>query len=418
MSGARELVGDESLRRIAARWHERLQREAPSQETKAAFEHWRGSAREHAEAYEAVERTWQAVRSAAHDPRILELRHETALRLTTGVAHGSAGRTASRLATGSWARPVKWAVAAVMTMIVAGGVLFAVAPREFAQIAELAGFGRDRGNQRFVTQIGERLAVDLPDGTQITLNTQTELRTAFDASERRVVLARGQALFEVAKEGARPFVVEAQGRRFVAVGTTFDVRVEGGRVQLTMLEGVVNVERMDVEAGSVVASPQHRTSETSPSGGGSADVGAMPMADKATAAKPPTQARRRTLIATIVAGEQLTVDAERVDRVRVADTERVASWRRGLVVFEDTRLADAIAEINRYSETQIALAEGHPEIGELRLSGAFATGRTTVFLEAVTTYFPVRVVRADDDVIVLAPREEDAASGAGSGFVK
>lgn len=85
--------------------------------------------------------------------------------------------------------------------------------------------------------------------------------------------------------------------------------------------------------------------------------------------------------------------------IRTADAERATSWRRGQVIFENTSLADAVAELNRYSEKKIELSG--PELPELKLSGAFATGRIGVFVEALTTYFPVEVVHADDRVIIL-----------------
>jgi transmembrane sensor len=208
----------------------------------------------------------------------------------------------------------------------------------------------------YQTAVGERLSVTLEDGSRVTLNTDSVLRPSFDVHERRVVLERGQALFEVAKDTVHPFVVETAQRRFVAVGTAFDVRIDGDRVQVTMLEGTVRVER-----------------------GGPGET------------------------ATITAGEQLTVLDERQDRIQVAEPDRVTSWRHGQVVFEDARLADAVAEINRYSPVQIELADG--ALGDLRISGAFATGRPTVFVEAMTTYFPVDATNVDDDTVLLSPRK-------------
>ncbi|MGH7880158.1 MAG: FecR domain-containing protein, partial [Candidatus Binataceae bacterium] len=79
------------------------------------------------------------------------------------------------------------------------------------------------------------------------------------------------------------------------------------------------------------------------------------------------------------------------------------SWSRGQVIFDNTRLEDAIAELNRYSEIPIELAD--PALADLRLSGAFATSQTTAFIEAITRYFPVRVVGADERAIVLGLRK-------------
>src|SRR6202035_2168216 len=94
----------------------------------------------------------------------------------------------------------------------------------------------------YETATGERLAFTLNDGSQVTLDTQSELKVSFSSAERSVRLTRGQAFFEVAKDAKRPFVVEVNNRRFVAVGTAFDVRVDGDQVRVTMVEGTVRVE--------------------------------------------------------------------------------------------------------------------------------------------------------------------------------
>jgi transmembrane sensor len=104
----------------------------------------------------------------------------------------------------------------------------------------------------------------------------------------------------------------------------------------------------------------------------------------------------------ITAGQQLVTDASLTDQIRPTDPERSTSWRRGQLIFDNTRLEDAVAEVNRYSEAKIQLADS--TLADLRLSGAFATGRPTVFVEAVTSYFPVQVTRADDHAIVLSAK--------------
>ena len=106
---------------------------------------------------------------------------------------------------------------------------------------------------------------------------------------------------------------------------------------------------------------------------------------------------------TLTAGEQLTVDGESHDYVRSADPERVTSWRHGQVIFDNTRLADAIAELNRYSDIKIELTD--PTLADLRLSGGFATGHPNLFIEAITSYFPIQVAKVDDHVVVLGARK-------------
>ncbi len=323
-----EILPEETVKAAAA-WYERLQREEVTEDTQNAFAAWLAQSDDRSRAYESVKKTWTQVRSAALDPQILALRHETALRLT---------RRASAAI-----RPVRWAAAAVVLIVLCGtaATLGGWLPLHHS----LPG----PGTSRYATAIGERMSVTLNDGSQVTLDTQTELGVGFTASERVVRLLKGQVYFKVAKDRERPFVVEVLNRRIVAVGTAFDVRIEGTQLRVSMVEGTVRVDA-----------------------------------------------------ATITAGEQLLADSAVPDRVRVSDPERFTSWLHGQIVFDNTRLADAVAELNRYSTTKIELAD--PKIAQLHLSGAFATGHPALFVEAVTAYFPVQVVRADDQLIVLGSK--------------
>lgn len=361
MSTSRPSAGSgaaDAVREAAALWCDRLARSDVSAETRAAFARWMEESAGNRAAYEAVSRAWTLVRDQSHDPRILALRHETALRLTRDASRRS--RTPAR-------------IAAALAVLAAGAVVTLALSPDISSLIQ-ADAARDAATaparqsaERYDTAIGERLAVTLSDGSQVTLNTQTALETSFSAAQRSLQLKTGQALFEVARDATRPFVVEAQGRRLIALGTVFDVRLDGESMQVTMLEGRVRVERTAPDAGQ-----------------GSPDAD-LPR-----------------FVTTLAAGEQLTLDAQRFDRVVVADGARITSWRHGQVIFENSRLEDAIAELNRYSKTRVELAD--PALGELRISGAFVTGRPAIFVEALTTYFPIAVERQDEEVVRLGRR--------------
>jgi transmembrane sensor len=364
-----------SEREAAAAWHDRLHREKVSDETRRAFAGWLKESARHRELYESIDRVWTKLQTSAEDPQILALRHETALRLT---------RRAS-----ATIRPLRWVAAAALLVVAVAVVTAVVRPAgEHFGLASLWDVLRFGGADHYETVTGERLAFALRDGSQVTLDTQSELKVDFTATERIVRLRRGQAFFEVAKDPRKPFVVEVRGRRFVAVGTAFDVRVDGDQVKVTMVEGTVRVERPHPEPpsrtgqGIQVRHPDSLGGSATPDNQG-----------------PPGQL---LAVATITAGEQLITDAQREDRVRPADSERSTSWRRGQLVFENTRLADAIAELNRYSDVKIQLEDA--DLADLRLSGAFATGRPTVFVEAVSTYFAIQITREDDRAVVLSKR--------------
>src|ERR1700722_458946 len=243
----------DSLRETAAYWFEQVSQEGVSADTRGACDAWLGASPEHAAAYEAIERTWAQLESVAHDPQILSLRHEAALRLTR--------KTSATL------RPPGW-VAAAAIIVALGAALWTLAPRagvSFSPFAWFREYSLTSHDSRYVTNTGERLSIALDDGSQVTLNTQSELHVAYTGATRSVQLTRGEALFEVAKGKARPFVVQAQGRRFVAVGTAFDVHIERDQVKVSMLEGTVRAEsiapgspiRTTVSAGEQLVTGSH-----------------------------------------------------------------------------------------------------------------------------------------------------------------
>jgi len=364
----------ELVRETAAAWHDRLQRERVSEDTRRAFTQWLAESPEHRRAYEAIDRTWSALRARAREPEILALRHEAALRLTRDTSRSL--------------RPMRWVAVAL-----AIGVLAAIVvslPRDERSLKAWIFETYLSTNRTYATTVGERLVVALTDGSQVTLDTQSELQVAFSKQERRVRVTRGQALFEVAKDRARPFAVEVRNRRFVAVGTTFGVRVDDTQIQVTMVEGTVRVERTtDASPGPA------RAEESNHSRRGSEGPGmAQTTAGARTALLP--------AVTTLTTGEQLVVDAQSEDHVHPVDPDQVTSWRRGQIIFDNTRLGDAVAELNRYSDTKVELAD--PALADLRLSGAFATGRSNLFVEAVTSYFPVAVASSDARAVVLKAR--------------
>jgi len=334
-----------SLRQTAAHWFERAGRDDTSAETRGALKTWLDESPEHVSAYQATFRTWSALTSAAQDPAILELRQEAARRLTPTASASN--------------RPLQW-IAAALIMLSLGAALWIIVPRagfNFAPLAWLKNESRNPVTRSYATKTGDRLTIALDEGSQVTLNTETQLEVGFSKETRTVRLLRGQALFEVTKDKSRPFVVQTKDQRFTAVGTAFDVRIETNQVKVTMLEGTVRAE-------SLAPGSPSRT--------------------------------------TITAGEQLIARAHTADHVRRVDPERETIWRHGQVIFDNTPLGEAIIELNRYSTTHIELAD--PKLADLRLSGTFATGGTGAFVEAVTAYFPIQIEHADARMVTLKAR--------------
>jgi transmembrane sensor len=206
------------------------------------------------------------------------------------------------------------------------------------------------------TAVGSVKAVPMQDGSTITLNTDSDIRVAMSDTERRVDLDKGEAFFEVAKDLKRPFVVRVGDERVIAVGTKFSVRREADHVRVIVTEGRVRIER--AEAHQHVAAAL--LSRGSVAVAGAAGV--------------------------LVQDEALP------------DVEDRLSWRLGFVVFHETRLSDAVAELNRYNERQIVIDD--PALGFMRIGGHFRSNNAEGFVRLLADALPIRV-EDDDGRIVL-----------------
>lgn len=215
----------------------------------------------------------------------------------------------------------------------------------------------------FSTDVGEQRTVMLDDGSRMLLNTDTRVRVDFDGRQRSVDVRGGEALFEVAKDAQRPFVVRAAGSEVVAVGTAFSVRYAPAAVSasseltVTLIEGQVNV-RPAADVGSGAIAPANPIS--------------MKAGDRLRLDRPAGSVR---------------AGAPKVDRPNV---DEVTAWKRSEAVFEATALRDAVAEMNRYSRTKIVLVDGLSE-SDLRVSGLYRTGDNAGFALAVAHLHALKV---------------------------
>lgn len=204
----------------------------------------------------------------------------------------------------------------------------------------------------FETGVGEQRAVVLPDGTRVMLNTATLVRATLGRARRTVQVSHGEALFEVAKDASRPFVVQVADADVTATGTTFLVRTtpQGGEEAfgVTLIEGQVVVRR----AGSAAHGRQDEQFVMAP--GERLRVG-------------------------FVGVDARDVSGSRLDRPKI---ENLTAWKRGEVVLDDVPLADAVAEMNRYSNLPVGIVGGE-SIGALRVSGVMRAGDSEAFARAV-----------------------------------
>lgn len=342
----------------AAAWRDLLHDPQMSPAVREAFETWREQSIRHAEAYARVELGWVRTESVVQHPEFLAMEKEILSRIAIRAGHGQRR---------FWRH--RWMAVAAGVLVMAAGGLFATG----GSVDELRWLA-DRtvhalaGETLYRTTVGERLAVSLSDGSTLTLNTRSSAAVRYRDGVRSITLLEGQALFNVAHDKRRPFVVTAGNRRVTALGTVFDVRLSKQQLEVTLVQG-----RVSVEAEGAVQAPQLRT-ELAPG---------------------------EQFVAMLAAPESRTEPS--FPAVREANVERAISWRNGQVLFDGDPLRDVIVEINRYSARQFVLADDR--LGDLKISGAFNTGNTHAFIDMLTgSYLPVRVVEANREHIVLGYR--------------
>jgi transmembrane sensor len=249
-------------------------------------------------------------------------------------------------------------------------------PRRFAVAATLLIFVgaaaflgyRLQQDPEYVTSIGEQRTVPLDDGSRIALNSNSRVQIEFTTEKRIVRLLQGEAFFEVAHNKERPFVVIAGENEVTAVGTAFEVRYEPDHIDVTLVEGKVNV-----------------TSTAEPPGARSRVSSSKSGLGKLTSSGYAMTAGERVRIAK---GAPAKVDAPRLDAV--------TAWRRGEVMLDDTPLPDAVAEMNRYSKNPLII-DGN-SIATLRVSGIYHTGDSEGFAQTVAQLYGLHVAQEGDQI--------------------
>lgn len=313
------------VRDIAADWFARRRSSGFSGRDQLALDAWLDADPAHVSAYAAIERTWLGAGAVRADPRVL------------------ARRQALLKAQGRRTFITRAAAACVAFGVLGGGV---------AGLQVLTG-PKSLATQAFRTDVGQRSTVTLPDGSVVTLNTDTIVRTRADGERRLIYLDRGQAYFKVAKDRRHPFVVHAAGRTVTALGTAFDVRVDKGALKVVLVEGKVRVE-----------SPNAASRPTP----------VAPAASQATE---------------MIAGSQLVAPDDADWRLTRTDVARETSWTRGQIIFDDEPLGAVVEELNRYSDQKMVVSgEG---LAATSISGTFKPGDLRSFAEALEGYHLARV---------------------------
>jgi transmembrane sensor len=348
----------------ASEWLARLDRDEPSASDLAAFGQWKSADSRNAAAYARLAATWQAldriraIRPTGNMPIDNDYFRVVSQQLDAEASHSwladalldsEAESKESRAEPSSessthWLRRSTpqhrpWVpLAFAASVFVAGAVILIF---------------RSTGSSTYSTGIGGFQRIILADQSAVELNTDSEVRVELSPNLRRIELIRGEAIFEVAHDASRPFIVSAGGTAVRAVGTKFDVRRLDTSVEVSVTEGKVAVGEPSllVNERSVVT----------------------------------------TAFSQIHAGQAALASgrAVKVTEVPRAEMTRKLAWQNQMLVFDGDSLPDIVAQFNRYNERQMVIAD--KRLASRRIGGYFRPTNLDAFISVLQSDFNIDV---------------------------
>ena len=235
-----------------------------------------------------------------------------------------------------------------------------------------------------ITATGEHRDYVLPDGSTIALNTASQISVRYSDEERFVQLIRGEAIFEVASNVDRPFVVRANNTIVEAIGTAFLVRFESELFEVAVTEGSVKVtDLMNItadapdEAGTPVPAVRTHSVATEPIVLAAGQALSLP-----------------------VGGSVAMPEFAVVEEISERQLQRKMAWQEGLLDFSDSPLEEVIREVSRHTTLNIEIED--PALRELMFGGVFRTGDTEPLFQALEITYNIQADYIDDEAVRLS----------------
>jgi transmembrane sensor len=317
----------------AARWFAHLQGGVATDSDWLTFETWLQASPAHARAYERLEGLWVDLDYAPVSKELggrplLAARRRLPLR-----AGGQGARTPGRRL---------WVGAAA-----------AIA----ASLAVVVGLGLQPGavaTQTYQTAPGQTRDITLADGTHIRLNAASKITVSLGRDARRVEMADAEALFDVAHDARRPFLIGVGDRQVRVVGTEFNLRHRDDQVDLTVRRGIVEVR----PAAALDAAPTR-----------------------------------------VTVGQELThTQGQAAQVLKVSDPIQSFAWTNGQLIYKDQPLSDVAADLSRRFSVPVRTADART--AALRFSGVLVTDNEPDVLRRLSAYAPVRIERTADAIVL------------------
>lgn len=230
-------------------------------------------------------------------------------------------------------------------------------------------------NGLYATAVGQQSIRNLADGSQVMLNTNSQIKVVYGPTSRNVYLLQGEALFTVAKNPQRPFRVYAGSGLIEAVGTAFSVYLQGTQVDVAVTEGRVMLATANVDSARLQS------------------LGVVSAGEVATIRSPVADSP--------AGGVAVLQELEPIPPQALA--QRLA-WRSGVLMFSGETLENVVKELGRYTTVSIEIPD--ETIRSMRVGGRFPVGETESMLAALESNFNLRVIRVSHNRVVLAPAQD------------
>ncbi|MDQ7018702.1 MAG: FecR family protein [Robiginitomaculum sp.] len=331
------------LEEEAVQWHVRLQGGAATSDDWMAFTRWLETDPAYNAAYDAVVRIWDVAGELAEPACLSDGKKTSTKNIIAFPFH--------RLPSAVRARPI----------VFGGGFGTAIAATLLVLAAPVF---LSSQSASYSTGIGEQRTITLADGTTVMLNTNTDISIHYGKNIRQVNMKKGEAFFTVHHDQSRPFTVAVNDLKVTDVGTRFDIRNDLGRTQVSVTEGIVDI-------GLVMANGEPRS--------------VMPKPVRLTA------------------GDQAVYRIGHDLETHTFDVEQLTAWKQGQLVFENDNLATVTAELNRYFDRPVILADA--DLGNLRFSGVLQIHDQKRALRDLTAFFSLKTKETSSSVLLLHNNE-------------
>lgn len=240
----------------------------------------------------------------------------------------------------------------------------------------------------YITGIGQQSSHTLPDGSVLTLNTNSKVSIDYQQHQRQITLHTGEAHFDVKPDKSRPFEVYAGTRMVRAIGTAFSVFLDNQQVEVTVAEGKVALAVQ---------------SDTAKNHNSPAEVDTRDVASANTATV------QHEVLGNLVAGQSVVIPAGPKGAMdTITDHEKQAlkrrlSWLEGQLIYAGEGLDKVVSDISRYTPIYIELTD--PGLKTLRIGGQFKVGETEALFRVLEVGFGLTVTRLSEYHVQISRAE-------------